>query len=799
MKFSQYIATKISLRKNLLAVALVLGCCGAFAAVSHAATLWQAGYSYTTVVNDSTIENPTGLEVAPDGRIFISERSGKISIVSSPGGTRQTLATLPVDSSGERGLLNIALDNDFANHPFLYVYYTGTDSRLRIGKMSVTSAGLGPVTNIYTGTEQFNQYHNGGGLDTDMQGHVYFSIGENYKPQLSQDVTVENGKVMRINRDGSIPADNPYVGNAAAPASLYARGFRNPFRLSVDRTTGDVYVGDVGSEYAEEVNKVLPGRNYGWPDQEGGRCSDPCAFERPIYYYNRGSSGLTIILGAVYRGSTYPAAMQGKIFFGDWMVGLMDTVDSQAPHSLANFSTGNGNIIDFDLGADGKIYFIEHYSHKVTRIDYNGSDVINHEPTAAPRCTPLQGGVPLVVQCEARATDEDGDTLTYSWDFESGATSVLTNPSHTYTTAGAKTVTLKVSDGKATITSAPIRIQAGILPTVTITEPTGPRLYKAGETINYKVDAHDASGNPIDNVSVKINLHHNEHEHDLMPATPGKTGSVAIPTTGETEPTIFYRIYATATDTNGLQATTTRDVQMLKTRATLKTSLNSGTLQIDGVGHPSGTAVEGVVGVQRSLTAPQTITDANGLEHEFVSWSDGGARTHTISFPDVDSTFTAQYRPRISNLVKNPSLDEYSDQLQKPTFWRFSRWDNMQSTFTFKNSGKNESGGCRIDVRMAPPVSSSFCHPEPMTIQPGQQYTFKNSYKSNAFTAIFALFTNDSGMYRFEMLSSVLPSSVWDSQEVSVTPPAGAQRMTIFQSIHSMGTLQTDDYALTRQ
>lgn len=784
----------------LTGVLLAVLMSGWFSAVAQAAEIWQPGFAYTTVVNDPTLDNPTALEAAAGGRIYISERTGRISLATAGGGARQTVATVPVDSSGERGLLNIALDADQANYPFMYAYYTGTDSKLHIGKLPVNSDGtLGALTDIFVGNELFNQYHNGGGLDADLQGHIFFSIGENYKPQLAQDPTVENGKVMRINRDGGIPADNPYLNAPGSLPALYAVGLRNPFRLSVDTATGKVFVGDVGSDYAEEINQILPGKNYGWPEQEGDRCPNPCTFERPLYFYRHGTTGRTIILGPTYHGSAYPASQEGRLFFGDWMVGLIDTMNPAAPPDLANFSTGNGNILDLDLGPDGKMYFIEHYSGKVIRIDYPGG-VTQHDPVANPTCTPNSGPAPLTTTCAANASDEDGDTLSYQWDFSDGSTSTLANPAHTFTAVGAKTVHLTVSDGHASIGKAVV-VQVGVAPTVQITQPDDTHLYRAGEQLNYAVTAQDSAGNdiPNDKVSVKINLHHDEHEHDLMLPAPGKTGSTTLPVTGETSPNIFYRIYATATDASGLTATTTRDVSMLKTSLTLKTSLDTGELKLDGTPVSSGTTIQGVAGMERGVEAPATLTDANGKLYTFASWSDGGARSHSISFPGTDATLTATYTPQAGNLIKNPSLDMYATTQHKPTFWRLSRWNDMQSAFDFTSSGRNGSGGCQIKVTAATLGSSSFCHPDPLAVTPGKKYSFTNWYKSDAFTAVFALFMNDSGMYQFEMLAAVPPSDSWQEQKLSFTPPAGAQRFTIFQNIYTNGQLTTDDYQLFEQ
>lgn len=755
------------------------------------------------MLNDPTLNNPTGLEVGPNGELYVAERDGRISIAESAT-SRRTLANIPVDSAGERGLLNIALDADFANYRFMYVYYIGTDSRLHIGKMAVTGSGLGPLYDIYQGTELFTSYHNGGGLDSDLQGHIYFSVGENYQPALSQNTAYELGKVMRIRRDGSIPADNPYLLTPDARPEIYAIGLRNPFRLSVDQVTGQVYVGDVGSDLAEEVNQIFPGHNYGWPNQEGGRCADPCPYERPIYYYNRGDTGLSIILGPVMRSAAYPAKYQGQLLFGDWMVRLIDMVSTAPDHTLSNFTTGNGHPIDLDPGPDGRVYFIEHRSGQIKRIDYVGAGALNHDPIVQASCTPRNGHAPLEVLCSGIASDADGDALMFSWQLDNQPPLSGAQVGFSLERAGSHIAILRVSDGRSLVAAAPVQLQVGDAPRVNVVQPANGRTYAAGDRVEYAIEATAADGSalPSTAISVRVNLHHDEHEHDFMPPAIGATGSAVLPRYGETSPNIFYRLYATATQSSGTQTTVTRDIPLRKGSLMLATNVGAAPLQLDGADIAYGTAIAGVTGMLRTISAPGAFSDAAGRQFLFVSWSDGGAASHEISFPAGPTTLFANYNLNMrydapGNLFSNPALERSGGGFE-PANWRISRWGTVNSSFTFAGVGRSASQGCSIVATDSAPYSASFCHPVEVPISSGVTYRYASWYRADVYAGVFALFMNDAGMYEFQQVGVAPASASWTNYSVQILPPSAAQRMTVFHSLSSDGSLTVDDVFLGR-
>src|SRR5262249_16862320 len=159
-------------------------------------------------------------------------------------------------------------------------------------------------------------------------------------------------------------------------------------------------------------------------------------------------------------------------------------------------------------------------------------------------------------------------------------------------------------------------------------------------------------------------------------------------------------------------------------------------------------------GMLRTITAPPAIADAAGRQYMFANWSDGGAESHEISFPEGASTLTANYNLNDSpnapgNLFANPSLEQPGAGGLEPGGWLISGWGDVHSTFAFTGVGKAGSQGCSIVASGSAKYSASFCHPVEVAITPGATYRYADQYRSSVPTGVFALFINDSGMYDF--------------------------------------------------
>lgn len=321
---------------------------------------------------------------APDNRLFVSEQGGTLRIIKNDVRLATPFLSLTVDSSGERGLLGVAFDPAFASNKFVYVYHTvpGSPAHNRVtrftanGDRAVAGSGriildlnpLGPV------------YHNGGAIEFGPDGKLYVFVGENANAANAQSLTTRLGKVLRINKDGSIPADNPtsFPGISGTTSGLnraiWAVGLRNPFTAAFQQTTGRLFINDVGENTWEEINPGRRGANYGWPRAEGAS-SNP-NFTDPVHQYVHVSSGpnaACAIAGGVFYNppvGPYPSAYRGKYFYADVCGSWIHYIDAANPNGGSGFAEGIGTPVALDVGDGGMINYLTRQG-QVRRITYD--------------------------------------------------------------------------------------------------------------------------------------------------------------------------------------------------------------------------------------------------------------------------------------------------------------------------------------------------------------------------------------------------------------------------------------------
>jgi len=306
------------------AVAIAVAAVVYFVAPSARATTLPAGFTETNYVTG--LSAPNSFEFTPDGRIFICQQTGQIRVVDASGVLlTQPFLTLTVDSNGERGLLGLALDPSFATNNFLYVYYTATTPAVhnRVSRFTangnVVQAGseviLLDLNNLSGATN-----HNGGCLRFGADGKLYISVGENANGTNAQTLTNLLGKILRINSNGTIPSDNPFFNdNTGIRKEIWAYGFRNPWRFTIQPGTGDLVIADVGNNTWEEVDIGQAGMDFGWPGVEGnghGTCPTASCVN-PIFEYNHNGTSAAITGGDFYQGVAYPSSFNGVYFYGD--------------------------------------------------------------------------------------------------------------------------------------------------------------------------------------------------------------------------------------------------------------------------------------------------------------------------------------------------------------------------------------------------------------------------------------------------------------------------------------------------
>jgi Glucose / Sorbosone dehydrogenase/S-layer homology domain len=331
--------------------ALILGTVG----VSPVAAALKPGQlTFQRVVGG--LSAPLGVVNAGDGtgRLFIVQRGGTVRVVNGRtllAGTFLDVSTKVV-AGNERGLLGLAFHPDFATNRRLFIYYTRqSDGALVISRLTANTA----KTNAPSSSEVVLlviphptfENHNGGSIAFGPDGYLYLGIGDGGSAGdpngHGQDTGVLLGKILRIDVDGTghgpndaygIPADNPFVGTDGLD-EIWAYGVRNPWRISFDRTTHDLYIADVGQASWEEVDRQpaasTGGTNYGWKVFEGTHCynASSCSLTGdtlPIAEYSH-DFGCSIIGGYVYRGPSQHA-LQGSYVFGDICSGLIWTLPS---------------------------------------------------------------------------------------------------------------------------------------------------------------------------------------------------------------------------------------------------------------------------------------------------------------------------------------------------------------------------------------------------------------------------------------------------------------------------------------
>lgn len=420
-----------------IAACLVLSAAGS----SLAATL-PTGFTETLVA--SGLSTPTAMQFAPDGRLFVCLQGGQLRVIKNGALLATPFMTVTTDSSGERGLLGIAFDPNFATNNFLYVYYTATTTprHNRVSRFTANGDVVVPGSEVaILDLENLSATnHNGGAIHFGPDGKLYVAVGENAVPSNSQTLDNRLGKVLRLNSDGSIPSDNPFFNTASGDnRAIWVLGLRNPFTFAFQPGTTRMFINDVGQSSWEEINDGIVSSNYGWPNTEGPT-SNP-SFRAPIFAYGRSPSdtgGCAITGGAFYNPATtqYPASYVGKYFFADFCSGWIRLLDP-SNNTATGFATGIANPVDLQVGADGSLYYLARASGAVFRVLYSAT------PPPIITTHPSNQTVPEGQTATFQVSADGGTPLAYQWQKNSinisGAnTASYTTPPTTLADNGAK-------------------------------------------------------------------------------------------------------------------------------------------------------------------------------------------------------------------------------------------------------------------------------------------------------------------------------------------------------------------------
>jgi len=659
--------------------------------------------------------NPRAFVFAPDGRIFIAERgsatSQEINFASIRGFKNGALLptraiAFDVCGDGERGFLGIALDPDFSSNGYIYVYYThqadtnppcgyapgASRPHNRISRVTMVGDVAGDERVLVDNMPSDSGIHNAGDLHFGTGGDLYISAGDGgYDTSNGQNTASLGGKILRIHptSDGgyTIPADNPFANVAGARrcgdtpppagiepcAEIFAYGFRNPFRFTIQPGSGVPFVGDVGGGAWEEIDRVINGGNYGYPIREG-HCpagvfcppDEPAAppYINPIYDYSHtGALGddAAVIGGDFYIGGSYPAAYRNNLFFADYVRGwIKRLVYDSASNSwnALDFASGGEAIIGVRSGLDTNLYYLEiasDFDSKIHRIRYQAG--VNQPPIARIGAAPINGPLPLTVTFSAAGSaDPENGALTYHWNFGDGAitnTTALTL-THIYTIAAARTATLTVTDdGIPPATSAPATISvypgneppSGTITLTNVTDLSRGVHYYAGDLWQFGATSLSDDQTPEQNLitSWAIELHHRNHFHPFF-AAQGRSGQFTIPAVGETDPQVSYRLTLNITDAQGQTTTILRELPPITTSLRLATDPAGGVVMLENRSYPAPLTVARVVGMNIPIEAPSP-QQLGGKIFTFAYWSNGKSRAQTLVVPAGGGTYTALFLP----------------------------------------------------------------------------------------------------------------------------------------------------------
>lgn len=654
-----------------------------------------SGFTEATVA--SSLSGATAFDFAPDSKLFVAEQGGTMEVWLN--GARQTAnffenTPLSLRSDGERGLLGLAFDPNYASNRYVYVYYTTTaaDAHNRVSRFTADAAGTRALAGSEDVIMELDAHsasnHNGGAMHFGPDGMLYVAAGDNALGANAQSLANRHGKMLRIDvRGDDFPADpgNDWRVPSGQPTSfagiggttsglnraIWAVGLRNPFTFAFQPGTGRLFINDVGQNTWEEIDEGGPGRNFGWPTTEGdfAQSGNP-SFTRPFYTYDHGGTepnGIAITGGAFYNPPTqqFPSSYAGDYFFSDYGSGTIWSIDT-ASKSVTTFATGVSAVVDLKVGASGSLYYLDRGAGVARRVSFG---------SAAPSITDAPDSTTATIGTSAtfRAAASGAAPLTYQWQRAESGTTAFANiggaTATSFTLANVQSgdngdrFRIVVTDafGRSTASAfATLTATANRPPTATVAITGGLRngRFDAGKAITFGGTATDPEQGTLGNASKTWKVEYlttingGDADGDGLPGVTrpyvapfgnAAGGSFTPATTGPyTLTDVAYVVTLTATDAQGRTGVARTIVS--PNVATLRVATNPAGLRVTVDGQPftATRTFASVVGFQRPIGVATSQT-LNGTTYAFRSWSDGGTATHTIATPTTDTTYTATF------------------------------------------------------------------------------------------------------------------------------------------------------------
>jgi len=327
-------------------------------------------HSYEVITDG--LDHPWAVAFLPDGRMLVTERPGRLRLIEEGQLNPMPISGLPnIKAHGQGGLLDLILHPNYPDNGWLYFSYAEPDRNgygTAVARARLDGLQLRDLEVIFRMNKKSSSgHHFGSRLAFDRDGYLYISVGERGERQLAQDLSTDNGSIIRLHDDGHIPADNPFVNTPGALPEIYSYGHRNPQGLALNPATGKIWSHEHGPKGGDEINIIRPGRNYGWPIITYGReyvlgtkigeGTHKNGMEQPIYYWDPSiaPSGM-----AFYNGDKYPG-WRGNLFVGALKFQLLarleldgDKVVKEEPLLQGEL----GRIRDVRVGPDSYLYLL---------------------------------------------------------------------------------------------------------------------------------------------------------------------------------------------------------------------------------------------------------------------------------------------------------------------------------------------------------------------------------------------------------------------------------------------------------
>lgn len=274
----------------------------------------------------SGLSHPWGMAFLPDGRLLVTERSGRLNLIDPSSGEREQVSGVPaVQAIGQGGLLDVILHPDFSTNQWVYLSYSAGDDGYStyLGRARLQGAALSDFQLLFRATSAGKGgEHFGGRLLFDRDGYLYLGLGDRNERDRAQDLADHNGSLIRLTDDGLAPVSNPFVGRGEALDEIYSYGHRNVQGLALHPETGQIWISEHGPKGGDELNLIAAGKNYGWPvitygeEYGGGKIGETHAagMEQPIRYWTPAiaPSGTTFYTGdafSAWKGDLFIAAL----------------------------------------------------------------------------------------------------------------------------------------------------------------------------------------------------------------------------------------------------------------------------------------------------------------------------------------------------------------------------------------------------------------------------------------------------------------------------------------------------------